>query len=84
MTEVRKAEEETPNILDLILEHEIDLVIDTPHQGAEHCHDGFLIRRYAIETGVNVLTSIDTANALVSSLEKTSRKQLSLVDIANL
>lgn len=84
VTEVRKAEEETPNILDLILEHEIDLVIDTPHQGAEHCHDGFLIRRYAIETGVNVLTSIDTANALVSSLEKTSRKQLSLVDIANL
>lgn len=84
VTEVRKAEEETPNILDLILEHEIDLVIDTPHQGAEHSHDGFLIRRYAIETGVNVLTSIDTANALVSSLEKTSRKQLSLVDIANL
>lgn len=84
VAEVRKAEEETPNILDLILEHEIDLVIDTPHQGAEHCHDGFLIRRYAIETGVNVLTSIDTANALVSSLEKTSRKQLSLVDIANL
>ena len=84
VTEVRKAEEENPNILDLILEHEIDLVIDTPHQGAEHSHDGFLIRRYAIETGVNVLTSIDTANALVSSLEKTSRKQLSLVDIANL
>lgn len=84
VTEVRKTEEESPNILDLILEHEIDLVIDTPHQGAEHSHDGFLIRRYAIETGVNVLTSIDTANALVSSLEKTSRKQLSLVDIANL
>lgn len=39
VTEVRKAEEESPNILDLILEHEIDLVIDTPHQGAEHCHD---------------------------------------------
>lgn len=84
VTEVRKAEEESPNILDLILEHEIDLVIDTPHQGAEHCHDGFLIRRYAIETGVNVLTAIDTAKALVSSLEHTNPKQLSLIDIAGL
>ena len=58
---VRKIEQESPNLLDLILGHEIDLVIDIPAQGAEHSRDGFVIRRNAIETGVNVLTAIDTA-----------------------
>lgn len=51
---VRKIEQESPNLLDLILGHEIDLVIDIPAQGAEHSRDGFVIRRNAIETGVNL------------------------------
>ena len=59
-TPVRKIEQESPNLLDLILGHKIDLVIDIPAQGAEHSKDGFVIRRNAIETGVNVLTAIDT------------------------
>ena len=80
----RKVEQESPNILDLILGHEIDLVIDTPSQGVEHSHDGFVIRRHAIETGVNVLTAIDTAKALVTSLEDTDHKNLTLIDIAKL
>ncbi|MEQ2577310.1 carbamoyl-phosphate synthase large subunit [Hominiventricola aquisgranensis] len=80
----RKVEQESPNILDLILGHEIDLVIDTPSQGVEHSHDGFVIRRHAIETGVNVLTAIDTAKALVTSLEDTDHKNLILIDIARL
>ena len=63
-----KIEQESPNLLDLILGHKIDLVIDTPSQGVEHSRDGFLIRRTAIETGVNVLTAMDTARALVTSL----------------
>ena len=80
----RKVEQESPNILGLILGHEIDLVIDTPSQGVEHSHDGFVIRRHAIETGVNVLTAIDTAKALVTSLEDTDHKNLTLIDIARL
>ncbi|MCD7763924.1 MAG: carbamoyl-phosphate synthase large subunit [Lachnospiraceae bacterium] len=78
----RKVEQESPNILDLILGHEIDLVIDTPPQGVEHAKDGFIIRRNAIETGVNVLTSLDTANALITSLENNDIHGLTLVDIA--
>ena len=80
----RKLEQESPNILDLILGHKIDLVIDTPSQGVEHSRDGFVIRRNAIETGVNVLTAIDTAKALVTSLENTDVKTLSLIDIATI
>ena len=81
-TAVRKIEQESPNLLDLILGHKIDLVIDIPAQGAEHAKDGFVIRRNAIETGVNVLTAIDTANALITSLENTDIKKLTLIDIA--
>ena len=79
---VRKIEQESPNLLDLILGHEIDLVIDIPAQGAEHSRDGFVIRRNAIETGVNVLTANDTAEALITSLENTDIKKLTLIDIA--
>ncbi|MEE0419877.1 MAG: carbamoyl-phosphate synthase large subunit [Lachnospiraceae bacterium] len=77
-----KIEQEAPNLMDLILGHEIDLVIDTPSQGVERAKDGFLIRRNAIETGVNVLTAMDTAKALITSLENTDIKKLTLVDIA--
>ena len=77
-----KIEQPSPNLMDLILGHKIDLVIDTPSQGVEKAKDGFIIRRNAIETGVNVLTSLDTAEALVTSLENTDIQKLELIDIA--
>ena len=79
-----KIEQPSPNLMDLILGHKIDLVIDTPSQGVEHAKDGFLIRRNAIETGVNVLTAMDTAKALVTSLENTDLNKLTLIDIAQI
>lgn len=79
-----KIEQASPNLMDLILGHKIDLVIDTPELGAEHQKDGFIIRRNAIETGVNVLTSLDTATALVTSLENTDVNALELIDIATI
>ena len=79
-----KIEQDSPNLMDLILGHKIDLVIDIPEQGVEHAKDGFIIRRNAIETGVNVLTAEDTAEALVTSLENTDIKKLELVDIATI
>ena len=81
---INKVEQPSPNLLDLILSHEIDLVIDTPAQGIERSKDGFIIRRHAIETGVTVLTSLDTAAALLTSLEKANKEHLTLVDICKL
>ncbi|MCI8876866.1 MAG: carbamoyl-phosphate synthase large subunit [Lachnospiraceae bacterium] len=79
---VNKITQESPNVMDLILGHKIDLVIDTPTQGnGDKTRDGFLIRRNAIETGVYCITAMDTANALASSLE-TANKTLTPVDIA--
>ena len=81
---INKIESESPNILDLILDHHIDLVIDTPSQGNKS-NDGFLIRRNAIETGITVLTSIDTANALATSLEHVEdENHLTAIDIATI
>ena len=79
-----KLEQPSPNLMDLILGHKIDVVIDIPPQGVEHQKDGFLIRRNAIETGVNVLTSLDTAEALATSLENTDLNHLNLIDIATI
>ncbi len=79
-----KIEQPSPNLMDLILGHKIDLVIDIPSKGVDHSKDGFVIRRNAIETGVNVLTAIDTAKALVASLENTDLNQLELIDIATI
>ncbi len=79
-----KLEQPNPNLMDLILGHKIDVVIDLPPHGIEHQHDGFVIRRNAIETGVHVLTAIDTAEALVTSLEDTNKESLTLVNIAEI
>ena len=81
---VKKIDGESPTIMDLLLGHEIDLVINTPTQGRDKSRDGFLIRRISIETGVPCLTSLDTANALLTSLESNMKKDLSLIDIATI
>lgn len=80
---VNKISQESPTIMDLILGHRIDLVIDTPTQGRDKSRDGFLIRRTSIETGINCITAMDTARALVTSLENAGN-ELTLVDIAQL
>lgn len=80
---VNKIQQESPTVMDLLLGHKIDLVIDTPTQGRDKSRDGFLIRRTAIETGIHCLTSLDTAEALVTSLENTDAENLTLVDIAS-
>ncbi len=78
---VNKISQESPTVMDLILGHKIDLVIDTPTQGRDKTRDGFLIRRTAIETGVNCITAMDTARALVTSMEQKHEK-FTLIDIA--
>ena len=82
--QVNKITQESPNVMDLILGHKIDLVIDTPTQGhGDKTRDGFLIRRNAIETGINCITAMDTAMALATSLES-APTEYTLVDIAKI
>jgi len=78
---VNKIQQESPTVMDLILGHKIDLVIDTPTQGRDKSRDGFLIRRTSIETGVNCITALDTAKALATSLENKNDNPLTLINI---
>ena len=80
---INNIHQESPTVMDLLLGHKIDLVIDTPTQGRDKARDGFLIRRIAIETGVYCITAMDTANALALSLE-TAHDEMTLVDIAKI
>ena len=81
---VNKIHQEAPTVMDLLLEHKIDIVIDTPTQGRDKHRDGFLIRRTSIETGVNCFTSLDTVDALLTSLESDAKENLTLVDVATI
>ena len=80
---INRINEEAPTLMDLLLEHQIDLVVDTPTYD-DKMRDGFIIRRTAIETGVTCLTSLDTASALLTSLENSDTDHLSVVDIATI
>ena len=82
VTQVNKLEQAAPTLMDLLLAPNIDLVIDTPSKGAGKSKDGFLIRRVAIETGVSVITALDTATALLRSLTNSHKDELEMIDIA--
>jgi carbamoyl-phosphate synthase large subunit len=82
-TVINKIDQGSPNLLDLILSHEIDMVINTPTQGRDKTRDGFLIRRTSIETGVTCFTALDTASALLTSME-CDNSDITLVDVAQL
>ncbi|WP_368488735.1 carbamoyl-phosphate synthase large subunit [Clostridium sp. BJN0013] len=61
---IRKMKEESPNIIDVIKNEEVDLVINTPTKGNDSTRDGFHIRRLAVERNIEVITSLDTFRAM--------------------
>lgn len=68
--DVKKITEGHPNIIDVIKSRKIDLVINTPTKGNDSKTDGFRIRRTAIESSLGIITSLDTAKALVDIMKK--------------
>jgi len=84
--EIRKIDEEEPNILDIVKNREVDLVVNTPTKGNDSKRDGFLIRRAAVERNVGVITALDTLRAIADvELEKLDEnKDLEVFNIAEL
>ena len=68
--DVKKITEGHPNIIDVIKSRKVDLVINTPTKGNDSKTDGFRIRRTAIESSLGIITSLDTAKALVDIMKK--------------
>lgn len=68
VVEVSKIGDEL-NLLDVIKDGHVQIVINTMTKGKQFERDGFQIRRESVDNGVPCLTSLDTANALVSVIE---------------
>ncbi len=76
--EIGRVGEERKNVLDLIRDGKVDMVINTPAKGNQTNRDGFKIRRAAVEAGIPCITSMDTAEGILSVIEALS---LNLMEI---
>lgn len=63
------SDENQTSLLDMIHRGEAQYIINTLTKGKQPMRDGYQIRRNAVENGVACLTSLDTANAILSVLE---------------
>ncbi len=80
---VKKIDEGTPNILDLISSGRIKLVVNTPTKGRQPERDGFKIRRKAVEMSIPCLTSLDTVKAVLNCIELQNRQEeLEVLDLS--
>ena len=80
---VKKIDEGSPNIMDLIQSGKINLVINTPTKGRKPERDGFKIRRKAVEMSIPCLTSLDTVNAVLDCIKLDKTEQdLTIVNLS--
>ncbi|MEE0727514.1 MAG: ATP-grasp domain-containing protein, partial [Clostridium saudiense] len=81
--EVRRLNEQEPNILDVVKNKEVDLVVNTPTKGNDSKRDGFLIRRAAIERNIGVITALDTLRAIADvKVSEIDKRDLEVFNIA--
>lgn len=82
---VKKMTEASPNILDILKNRDVSLLINTPTKANDAQRDGFRIRRTAIEYGVEVLTSLDTLNAIIKTQTLgMDKKDLEVFDVSKI
>jgi len=79
---VRKINEGSPNVLDLLDQGKIDMVVNTATRGRDSRRDGFKIRRKAVERSILCLTNLDTAYAVLGCLML--KKNLEDLDVISL
>ncbi|MGV3487793.1 MAG: ATP-grasp domain-containing protein, partial [Tuberibacillus sp.] len=78
VTVIGKIAGERPNLLEVIRGGGAQFIINTLTKGKKPARDGFRIRREAVENGVVCLTSLDTAEALLTVLESLSFSTVSM------
>ncbi|HEX9060776.1 MAG TPA: carbamoyl-phosphate synthase large subunit, partial [Clostridia bacterium] len=79
---VKKIDDGSPNILDLIQSGKLSLVVNTPTKGRKPDRDGFKIRRKSVEMSIPCLTSLDTVKAVLECMKL--GKDIKDFDIVNL
>ena len=80
---INRIDEKKNTIFDLILTDTVDLIINIPYR-INDITDGFIIRRFAVEAGIPIYTSLDTARVLIDCLDKRIDGDISLIDITKL
>lgn len=79
---VRRLSEAKPNIGDLLEAREVNYVISTSTKGRQPGMDEVKMRRKAVESSISLLTSLDTARALLGCLESDkTMADIPLVDL---
>ncbi len=74
-----------PNVMSLLESGKINIVVSTSETGRKPARDSVKIRRKSVERSIACLTSIDTANALLTCLEMDkSIDDIPLIDITKI
>jgi len=71
-------EQNSHNLIEMIETNQFNMVINTMGQDKDKNSDGFIIRHKAIEYGIALFTSLDTASAIIKVLESRSFNTQSL------
>lgn len=82
---VNRIGEASPTLLDLIHDKSVQLLVNTPTKANDSERDGFLLRRAAVERGVDIMTSLDTLRACLSfEKQKLNIAELALYPVQNI
>ncbi|NLB77418.1 MAG: carbamoyl-phosphate synthase large subunit [Clostridiaceae bacterium] len=82
---VKKLNEGSPNIIELMEQGKIKMIVNTPTKGRNAERDGFRIRRKSVERSIPCLTSIDTAFAVLHCLQTGKRPEdFDIINISEL
>lgn len=74
-----------PNVMSLLESGKINIVVSTSETGRKPARDSVKMRRKSVERSIASLTSIDTANALLTCLEmKKNIDDIDLIDITKI
>ena len=71
--EIKKLQEGRPNMMDLILNGEVDLVINTP-SGSESLDDDSYMRKSAIKKKIPYMTTMAAAKATVNGIQSIKKR----------
>jgi len=77
---IKKVNEGSPNVVDLIHNKKVDLIINTP-TSKQAVKDGFQIRRAAVDFSVPYITTIQAALAAADAIEAMNKGEITIKSI---
>ena len=79
---VRKVQEGSPNVIDLLRHGEIRLIINTPSDKQSR-QDHYQIMRAAVDYGVPYITTVQAARAAAMAIEAIQKKQITIEPLSH-